>query len=173
MQPRLQPTSEANIRTRLFLRFFLLYFGGALLTLALFGRGFLLAGAKDFALTEFLFVPLSLLAAVLTLAKPYLLVLTLVKAFCDTAFLMQLFRGVRGGSGSFWGFNAHLLYLSFTLLLFCLAASYACLFSFHSTKRDAGLLFSLHFIKFLARAAFLASLALLLYFLFPQIKALL
>ena len=172
MQTRVRPTTDKNVISRLFFRFFLCYFIAGAAAALFAARGVLWDPPEQAGKTEFLFVLLALLGSVLTLAKPYLLLLTAVKAFFDVALLASLLPAVRGLSRGFLTFNACLCYVIFSLALFCTAAARSCLFSAEGSERDLRLLCSRRFLVYLAEAVLFAALALTLYFLWPQLTAL-
>lgn len=125
----------------------------------------------DVGLVQFLFIPLALLAAFLTLGKPYSLILAGIKSFYDMALLLFLFRTVRGHSNAFLAFNASMLYVVFSLLLFCMALARASLFTYDTKERDLQLLLSRHFLGFLFESLLFVALALSLYYLWPSLLA--
>ena len=174
MRTRVRPTTGKNVAARLFFRFFLCYFLSGAFAAALAARGALWR-SFDYARAgraEFVFVLLALLGSVLTLSKPYLLLLTAAKAFFDVALCAALLPLLRAGGHVFLTSNACFLYLVFSLTLFCMAAARSCLFSFSGAERDLRLLCSKRFLLYLVEALFFAALALSLYFIWPQLSAL-
>ncbi len=169
MQPRLQPTTQSNVSARLFLRYFLFYFAAALSFLLLFIGRTPTAPQQEIGFLQLVFVLLALLGGFLTVSKPYLLILTGIKAFFDVSLLRSLLQtdGLR-----FLSFNALLFYLLFSFVLFCLAAARASLFSFQGFARDFSLLFSRKCLVFLAECILIAALSLTLYYIWPQLLAL-
>lgn len=174
MQPRLKsPTTTDNLGARLFLRFFLCYFVGCLVALVLF-RGFAPPNAEGLGACLSLSVPLAALGGILTLSKPYLLLLTLFRSALDAQLLSMLFAGMRAGYGGIFTFNAYLCYLAFSVLLYCVTAARACRFCAENTaKRDAALLFSRPFWAFVGESLLLFALSMLLYLLWPQLLGML
>lgn len=172
MMARLQPSCEQNIATRMFLRFFIAYFLLILPVLALVSMLSLPVSLSRVGSVQFWFVPLSLLGGFLTICKPYLLVLTAFKAYYDTALIHSFFGAFRSLERGFWVFNATLAYLIFSVLLFCVSSSKACLFSTGSSERDSSLLFSAKCLHFLTECALICALSLTLYYLWPQLAAL-
>ncbi len=173
MQPRLQPTTKQNVAARLFLRYFLFYFAWVLpLSLLVFRLGLSVSRA-DVGFVQLLLVLLALLGGFLTVSKPYLLVLCAVKAYFDATLLCTVVRACSSLGGAFLSFNALLLYLVFSLVLFCLAAARASVFSFDCPVRDFSLIFSRKCLQFLTECAFLSALSLTLYYIWPQLLAML
>lgn len=172
MQTRVRPTTDQNVVSRLFFRFFLCYFAAGAAAILFAARGVLRNPPEQAGKTEFAFILLALLGSVLTLSKPYLLLLTAAKAFFDVALLSSLLPAARGLSNGFLTFNACLFYVIFSLALFCTAAARSCLFSFEGSERDLRLLCSRRFLIYLAEAVVFAALALTLYFLWPHLAAL-
>ena len=171
MRLSIDPSTGQNISARLFFRFFLCYFVGVLIALPPALRGYMLPHG-NVGLWQMLLVLLALPAAFLTLSRSYLLLLSLVKAFFDVAWLTQTLSALSHLSNTFFTFNACLLYLVFSLLLFCFAASRACLFSVSVSGRDLQLILTRAFVSFLLEALLISLLALFLYELWPQIAAL-
>jgi hypothetical protein len=121
---------------------------------------------------EAILLLLALLAAFLTLAKPYLLALTVVKAFYDLCWFAPLLQATRLTLQRVLACNAAFFYLAFSLLLFALAAARGCLFSVTAQKRDTQLLFSRQFLRFFIEALCFAALSALLYFIWSPLVAL-
>ena len=172
MQTRLPPTTEKNVAARLFLRFFLCYFVTAIAAFFLFRHAAPMLPSDHLGKLQFSLVLLALLGAVLTLSKPYLLILTAVKAFFDIRWLTAVTQALPSLAGGFWAFNACFFYLAFSLFLFCTAAARACLFASNSIMRDTQLLFSKKFAVYLIETVFFAALALSLFYIWPQLEAL-
>ena len=169
MKPRLKsPTTADNLGARLFLRFFLCYLAGCLAALLL-GRLPALSNAEGIGHHHFISVALAALGGVLTVSKPYLLLLSLLRAALDAEVLAYLFSKAHGGYGGFFTFNACLCYLAFSVLLFCVTAARACRFSAESTGRDTALLLSRRFLVFTGEMLLLLALSTLLYLLWPQL----
>ena len=172
--PRCLPerTNEKNLDLRLFFRFFVCYFCCFAFSFSALTNVLPAPDATRFGMNSFLMILLAILGAVLTLTKPYLLLLTLTKSFFDAATLHFVAARLRI-AGGFWSFNAWLFYLVFSLLLFCAAAARACRFSAESTARDAALLFSRRFFCFCGEALLLIALGAILYVIWPQLYLLL
>ena len=81
-----EPTTDTNATSRLFLRFFLCYLLPVPVAVLCAVRGLLDLSLDAVGTVEFCFIPLSLLGALLTVTKPYLIVLTVIKSFYDVAF---------------------------------------------------------------------------------------
>ena len=171
MNPSREPTNSENVTSRLFFRFFLCYLIAAPVAWLLAVRGTLPIRLETVGTAEFLFIPLALLGALLTVTKPYLLALTAIKAFYDVALLYRLTGWVRLGTIGFLPWNACLLLLILSLLLFAVAAARAELFSFLTAARDTRLLLSKPFGKFLIEALIFLALGITLYYLWPQLMA--
>ena len=166
-----QPTNSQNVTSRLFFRFFICYLLTVPVATLSGARKALSVSVGSVGAIETAFVLLALLGALLTIAKPYLYALTLTKAFFDGAVLWQITTWSRAVGIGILSFNACLLLLILSLLLFIMTAARAELFAFLTTARDARLLFSRRFAKFLAEALVLLALALSLYYLWPQMLA--
>ncbi len=158
---------------RLFLRFFLCYFVVLFLCLPLLSGLGISPEAGAVGLVGLIFVLLALLGGFLTVSGPYLLALSAAKAYYDASLLQTLISLCQARTIGFWSFNAALIFLVFSLMLYCVAAGRACVFSFHATERDLSLLLSRRCFRFLVEAALLATLSLTLYFLWPQLIVLL
>ena len=169
MSDRVPSTTAQNVVSRLFLRFFLCYFAGCMMALLLCSRLEFSISRGDVGLSQFLFIPLALLSAFLTLGKPYALVLTGVKAFYDVSLLRALVSVFRTVSNGFLAFNAGLLYVIFSLVLFCMASVRALLFACDVKGRDLQLIFSRRFAVFLGEVLLFTALALSLYYLWPSL----
>lgn len=169
MPKRREPTTGENAVSRLFLRFFLCYLLAAPVALMIALRGVWVPTVSEAGAPLFFFVPLALLGALLTVTKPYLLVLTVLKAFYDVGLLYSITLWTRQGYGGLLPWNASFLLIVFSLLLFCIAAACAELFSFLHPARDARLLFSRPFGRYLIESLLFAAIALSAYFLWPQI----
>ena len=163
------PTTKENISQRLFLRYFLCYLIGALLCITPASRGLLREHLQDVGIFSFCMIPLALLAGLLTLTKPYLMALTLVKAIFDTTLLVGITARIGSEGMNVLRWNGCFFLTAFSLILFCIAAARACLFSFENRMRDAALLCSRPFWRYCAEALLLIALALSLYFLWPQL----
>lgn len=164
-----EPTNGTNATSRLFLRFFLTYLLTAPVAILFATRELLELNIEQSGAVEFFFVPLSLLAAFLTITKPYLIVLAVIKSFYDVALLYQVSQWVRLGAIGILPWNACLLILIFSLILFCFAAARAELFSFLHTERDIHLILSRPFGAYLLEMLLFTALALSLYYLMPEL----
>ena len=164
-----EPTSGTNATSRLFLRFFLSYLIITPVAILTAMRGLLNLDFERAGLVEFSFIPLSLLGAFLTVTKPYLIVLAFIKSFYDVALLYQVSQWVRLGVIGILPWNACLLILIFSIILFCLAAARAELFSFLHPARDIQLILSRPFGAYLLEILLFTALALSLYYLMPEL----
>ena len=174
MQTRIQPTTKQNVAARLFFRYFLCYFACVLLFGVLSTRLVPAVSRTEVGSVQLLLALLALLGGFLTISKPYLLLLCMGKALYDVcAFRMLMADFSIHGGGALLAFNALVLYGIFSLLLFCLCAARASLFSFDCTARDFTLILSRPCLRFLGEAVFLAALSLSLYYLWPQLSAML
>lgn len=171
MNPKHEPTNDGNVTSRLFFRFFICYLVAAPVAWLLAMRGTLPIRMDTVGMAEFIFIPLALLGALLTVTKPYLLALTVAKAFYDVALLYRLTEWVRHGSIGFLPWNTCLLLLILSLVLFTVAAARADLFSFLTVARDTRLLLSRSFAKFLAESILFTALGVTIYYLWPQLMA--
>lgn len=163
------PTNGENVATRLFFRFFLCYFAAAPIGYLLAIRGITAIQANTAGKVEFLLIPLALLGGLLTVTKPYLLILTAVKAFFDTALLYRVTVWARTDLIGLLPWNICFLMVVLSLLLFAFAAARAELFTFWNTKRDAQLIFSRAFGRFLTEIILFLAIALSQYYLWPTI----
>ena len=164
-----EPTNNTNAATRLFLRFFLTYFLCVPIAILSAMRALIPLDLTRAGLIEFLFIPLALLGAFLTVTKPYLIVLAAIKSFYDIALLYQVTQWVRIGAIGILPWNACLLILIFSIVLFCLTASRAELFSFLHPARDIQLILSRPFGSYLLEMLLFTALALSLYYLLPEL----
>lgn len=167
------PTTEENVRERLFLRFFAVYlviFPIAMLAIA---RGVPAYIPKNIGLFQFLMVPLALLGGLMTVSKVYLFLICAIKSVSDAALFLRVTRMVRTGAVGLWQWNACFFLLALSLLLFSFSCAGACLFSFSSKERDLKLVFSKPFGAYLIKMLILTSLALSLYLLFSRLEGLL
>ena len=143
-----EPTNQKNARYRLFARYFAVYALAVPLFLWLFRQ----------ALSPSLFSLLFPLVAVpfcafSTLCTPLLLLLTLFKAWADTAFLVGLTVAARSDLLSFFSFNAALFLQMLSLLLFLASCAHAHLFSFEEHSRNLPLLLSAPFWRYTLKIA--------------------
>jgi hypothetical protein len=164
-----EPTNGTNATSRLFLRFFLAYLLTAPVAILIATNGLLDLNLKRVGLIEFFFIPLSLLGAFLTVTKPYLIILSVIKSFYDVALLYRVSQWARLGAIGILPWNACLLLLIFSLILFCFSAARAELFSFLHTQRDLRLILSRPFGAYLLEMLLFTALALSLYYLMPEL----
>lgn len=164
-----EPTSSTNATSRLFLRFFLSYLIITPVAVLCAMRGILSLDLERSGLIEFCFIPLSLLGAFLTVTKPYLILLALIKSFYDVALLYQVSQWVRLGAIGILPWNACLFILIFSIILFCFTAARAALFSFLHPARDIQLILSRPFGAYLLEILLFTALALSLYYLMPEL----
>ena len=154
------PTTEENARARLFLRFLLIYLSALLVGVALSVRGFSLLPTLLPRNYSLFFAVFALLAAFLTVSKPFLMLLTLTKAFLDAGVFFRVTQLAKLKEINFWQWNACFFLTAFGVFLFAAAASNACWFSHKNTARDARLIFSRPFGKYFTEALLLLALAL-------------
>lgn len=164
-----EPTNTVNAPSRLFLRFFLAYALTVPIALLFAVRGLMALNLSQAGLVEFFFIPLSLLGAFLTVTKPYLIILALIKSFYDVALLYQVSQWVRLGAIGILPWNACFLLLVFSVILFCMTAARAELFSFLHPARDLQLVLSRAFGSYLLEMLLFTALALSLYYLMPEL----
>ena len=162
-------TNRQNIVSRLFMRFFLCYALAVPVGLGIAARQWLSFNVLTFGNASLLFVALALLGAVLTLTKPYLLVLSVCKALYDVTVLFHISSLTQRGSLGILQWNICFLLVVSSLLLFALSAARAQLFSFLCPKRDTGLLFSREFGKYMIETVILLAIGSTLYFMWPQL----
>ena len=162
------PTTAQNAGGRLFLRFFLCYIAAAALAVLALKKGLPLPLITPWR-WEFLFVPAALLAAFLTISRPYLFFLTITKSFYDMAILLRMIALARTDSITVLLWNVGFICLIGSVLLFCFAASRACWFSFAVSARDFRLVFSRDFLLFLVEMVIMTALSLPLLLLLPKI----
>lgn len=167
------PTSEENAPGRLFLRFFLLYVTSASLAFLLLAPALPRLPMSEVGAVEWLFVPLALLGALLTVSSPYLALLTVAKAVYDAAILYRVTHLARSGAVGFLLWNACFFLLAFSLTLTAFAASRACFFAHRSPRRDAALLLSRPFLCYLGEALVLTAFSSVLYPIWVHVAALL
>ena len=164
-----EPTTGSNATSRLFLRFFLTYLLTVPIAILFAIRELLHLSLERVGLIEFFFVVLALLGAFLTVTKPYLTILTIIKTFYDVALLYHVSQWVRFGVIGILPWNACLLILIFSIILFCLSAARAELFSFLHPERDIRLILSKPFGYYLLEMLLFAALALSLYYVMPEL----
>ena len=164
---RIEPTSGKNAASRLFLRFLICYIASIPIALSL--APFRHALNDAVGETELFFIFLCCFSGLLTVTKPFLILLTLSKACFDLSLLRRVLLLARGGAVPLLPFNAFLCYLLASVILFLITASRAALFTFRYTARDTKLLFSRPFLLYLLEmSCFLAS-GMIFYLLWPQI----
>ena len=115
---------------------------------------------------------LCFLGAFLTVSRPYLLILTVVKAFFDVAVLSAVIGLLKNRTAVLLRFNACLLYILLSFVLFCFAACGACLFSHMNSERNLRLICSRPFLRYLGEALLLLLPAVALYLIWPSLMAL-
>ena len=164
------PTTSANAAVRLFLRFLLCYLAAVPIGVLLAARH-CNAEADRMGTMVLLFVSLALLGAFLTVTMPYLLVLTVCKAFYDGKMLYCFTVQARTGDIGIFSWNACFFLVVLSAVLFVFSAAQAALFAFLYPQRDGKLLFSAPFGRYLLRALLLCASAVLLYLLWPHIDA--
>ena len=118
---------------------------------------------------QLVFTVLAFLGAFLTVSLPFLHILCVIKAFFDTALVLQLLYLLGGRSPKMLLFNICLLYLTFSLLIFCYFAARAALFAYFVPGRDMHLIFSSDFLLFFACAVICLALSVILYYIWPQL----
>lgn len=171
MKRNRQPTNGQNVTSRLFFRFFACYAIAAPAAMLWASRRDVTVSIGSVGTIETAFIFLALLGAILTVTKPYLILLTLIKAFYDGRLLFKITAWARFGCMGILSWNACFFLLILSLLLFAMTAARAELFAFMVTSRDTRLLLSRPFAKFLAEAAILLALSLSLYYLWPHLLA--
>ena len=165
------PTTEENARARLFLRFLLIYLPALLVGVAFSVRGFSMLPTllpRHYSLFAVIF---ALLAAFLTVSKPFLMLLTVAKAFLDAGVFFRVTQLAKLREINFWQWNACFFLTAFGVFLFATAAALACWFSHKNKARDARLIFSRPFGKYLTEALLLLALALPLSYLWQRTVA--
>ena len=165
------PTNEENARARLFLRFSLIYLLALSVGVALSVRGFSLLPTATAQHLPLFFIVFALLAAFLTVSKPFLMLLSIFKAFFDAGVFFRITHLAKLKQIDFWQWNACFFLTAFSVFLFAAAAAQACWFSHKNTARDVRLIFSRPFGKYLLEALFLLALALPLALLWRRVSA--
>ena len=168
MKHNAAPTTVQNVQSRLFLRFFLLYWLAFPVGVLLYIRGarFVPPDAARWLVT--CPAALALLGAVLTVSKPYLFLLSICHGLVDAVLIAGVTAGVFYGQTAWLPYNGFLLLVLLSCLLYCYAASQACWFAFAAKERDLRLLFSRAFAKFALTALILVTLLLAVCFLWPH-----
>ena len=164
-----EPTSKSNAVSRLFLRFFLCYMLCVPVAILCAMRNVFELSPQNTGMVEFLWIPLALFGALLTVTKPYLIVLTMIKAFYDVSFMCLVSQWALLGAIKILPWNACLLMVAFSMILFLFAAARAELFSFLHPERDIRLILSRPFGRYLIEAVLFCALALSLYYLMPEL----
>ena len=169
MQRKSESTNHHNATSRLFMRFFLCYAIAVPIGLVCAFRQWLTFDITTFGSISLLFVGLALLGAVLTLTKPYLLALSVLKALYDVAVLFYISALTQKGALEILQWNICFLLIVSSLLIFSFSAARAQLFSFLCERRDTGLLFSRQFGKYLIEAVVLLAMGTVMYLIWPQL----
>lgn len=155
--------------SRLFLRFLLVYAAAVPVAVWLLLRGYGAHFSFPAGRVQLLFLALALLGAFSIVSRPYLLLLTAIKAFFDVGVMSRVIEATAGVKGGFFAVNAAFFLVVIALLVFCTAAAKACLFSFFAKRRDAALLFSRECLSFLTEAVLFLAISFLLCLLWQQI----
>lgn len=166
------PTSYENLGARLSVRFALFYIAAVVVGVLASMRGGAFFTTEHVEFVAFLFVPLAVIAAFLTVSNTYLMVLTLIKGFFDTQLLYRVTLLVKSGHVGFLEWNGCFFLSAASVILFLLTAVNAARFSFENNKRDLVLILSKPFLKYLAEALLFMAFATLLYLLWPRLLAL-
>lgn len=164
-----EPTNPQNASSRLFLRFCLYYIAAFVIGLLLTLRDLLVPAIAAVGAVQLIFFSLAFLGALLTITKPYLCFLTLLKGGYDAAVLYCVTSLTQSGTVGILPWNACFFSILLTVVLFMLMASNAACFNFFQPERDLKLIFSRNFGHFLIRSLILFAIALSLYFLWPRI----
>jgi len=160
-------TTKENIKVRLYLRFaFMLLFALLIAALLFGGTG---TFTETVGLWAFLPIPLSLLAPLLSVPNTYLCTLSLLYGGYNGILLARSFLLVRVGAAGFFTFNAALLLILFSLVLFLLSTAKACRFAFENPARDTALLLKRAFLKYMAEAVLFTALSTSLYYLWSKL----
>lgn len=171
MQPKIEPTTDQNAATRLFVRLLLCYL--VALPIAVLAHFEMPLPLERVGTAELFFVLAAVWSGISTLTKPLLLLLTVLKAFFDLAMLKDILISTAAGLVGILPFNACLLFAFATLAVYLLAASRAEYFTFRHTARDSQLLLSRPFWHYLLGSACFMAVAVLLALLWQQIYPLL
>ncbi len=169
MNQKRVPTNGENVSSRLFLRFFLCYALAVPIGWLLGLRGVLPVDMAAVGGVELLFVLLALLGGLLILTTPYLPVLAVLKGLYDMIWLRQVTARAMAGEIGLLQWNLCFVFLAVSLLLFCLAAARAALFSFLCAAKNMRLFFSRTFGRYLCESMLLSGIASFLYFAWPTI----
>ena len=168
---RFVPTNGENVFQRLWLRYFICYLLAVAVEILLVCRGHGLAWSSKMACLLWLTVPLSLLAALLTVGNAYLLLLTVLKGALDAALLYRLTLLVQTHTIRILDWNLCFFLLAASLLIYLFSAVTACRFAFDNDRRDFRLICSKPFAVFCLKALYLTALAWLIFFFFLQLGA--
>ena len=166
------PTSYENLGARLSIRFALFYIAAVIVSVLTSMRGSVFFTTEHVEFTAFLFVPLAIIAAFLTISNTYLMVLTLIKGFFDTHLLFRVTLFVKTGHVGFLEWNGCFFLTAASFILFLLVAVNAARFSFENSTRDLTLILSKPFLKYFTQSLFFMAFATLLYLLWPRLLAL-
>ncbi len=172
MALQIDGAARKNAVARLFFRFFLCYAAALAVAFLMHRSDLLPQGITQVGVGESAFVLLALLAGILTVAKPFLFLLCVGKAFFDASWFFSLVASVALSTQGVLAFNAAFFYLAFSLFLFATAAARSCLFAGSVWQRDMQLLCSRQFLHFLLEAAFFAALSSMLYFIWSPLVTL-
>ncbi len=161
-------TTKENIKARLYLRFAFMLLCALLIAALLFGRS---TGTftEMVGLWAFLPIPLSLLAPLLSVPNTYLCTLSLLYGGYNGVLLARSILLVRVGAAGFFAFNAALLLILFSLVLFLLSTAKACRFAFENPARDTKLLLKRAFLKYMAEAVLFTALSVSVYYLWSKL----
>lgn len=169
MHRHTEPTTRQNAASRLFLRFLICYLAAVPIGLILSVGGLLPIDLNAAGKYWLLFSALALAGGLLTVAKPFLAVLTACKAFYDMALLLAVTRLAQAGSIGILPWNACFFLTIFIAVLFVFSAAQAALFSFLYTARDLRLIFSKPFGRYMLHALVILAVCLCLYMMWPQL----
>ena len=167
MRIRKTPTTDGNVQSRLFLRFFLLYGLAFPVGVLLYARGARFVRPDMARWLTVWPTALALAGALLTVSKPYLFLLSVLKGLSDALLISDATARVFYGEVTRLPYNGYLLLVLLSCLLFCYAASQACWFAFSARERDLRLLFSKPFAGFLLLSLIITALSLAMWFLWP------
>lgn len=169
MKRNAAPTTRQNVKSRLFVRFFLLYWLAFPVGVLLYLRGarFIRPDAARILVT--LPAALALAGAILTISKPYLFLLSVGFGLTHAFLIADKTAGVFRGEITWLPYNGYLLLVLLSCLLYCYTAAQACWFAFSARDRDLTLLFSRSFAKYLLLSLIITALLLSLWFLWPHL----
>jgi len=169
MRRKAAPTTDGNVQSRLFLRFFLLYALAFPVGVLLYMRGARFVRPETARWLIAWPTALALAGALLTVSKPYLFLLSIGKGLTDALLISGATARVFYGEVTWLPYNGFLLLTLLSCLLFCYAASQACWFAFSARERDMRLLFSRPFAGFILISLVITVLSLTMWFLWPHI----